>query len=88
MERDLTAGDEIADDWRARIVVDPAILAGKPIIRGTRLAVEFVLDLLAGGWSLDEVTGNYPGITGEDVRACLRYANDLLKAERAYPLNA
>ncbi len=84
----MTAADGADDDWRLRIVVDPTVLTGKPVIRGTRLAVEFVLDLLAGGWSPDEMIANYPGITGEDVRACLRYANDLVKAERVFPLNA
>ncbi|MGB3944636.1 MAG: DUF433 domain-containing protein [Methanothrix sp.] len=57
--------------WQDRIVVDPEILAGKPVIRGTRLAVEFVIGLLAQGWSEAEVLRNYPGLTSEDVQACL-----------------
>lgn len=62
--------------WQGRIVVDPEILAGKPVIRGTRLAVEFVIGLLAQGWSEAEVLRNYPGLTSEDVQACLSYARD------------
>lgn len=53
------------------IVLDPAILAGKPVIRGTRLSVEFVIGLLADGWSEAEVLENYPGIGHDDILACL-----------------
>jgi uncharacterized protein (DUF433 family) len=53
-----------------RIVVEPNILAGKPIISGTRLAVEFIIDLLAQGWSNEDIIENYC-ITIEDIRACL-----------------
>jgi uncharacterized protein (DUF433 family) len=73
-------------NWQERIVIDPNILVGKPTIRGTRLAVEFIIDLLAEGWPESEVLRNYPGITSEDIQACLRYASKLLKAERVYPL--
>ena len=59
--------------WQDRIVIDPAILAGKPVIKGTRLAVEFVIDLLAQGWSEPEILRNYPGMTSEDIQACLTY---------------
>ena len=72
-------------DWRERITVDPAILVGKPVVRGTRLAVEFILDLVAGGWSFDEVLANYPGLTVEDIRACVAYAKDVLSEERVFP---
>jgi uncharacterized protein (DUF433 family) len=54
-----------------RIVVDPTILAGKPVIRGTRIAVEFILELLAAGQSENEILANYPGLTREDILACL-----------------
>jgi uncharacterized protein (DUF433 family) len=67
------------------IVIDPAVLAGKPVIRGTRLSVEFVIGLLADGWSEAEIFENYPGIGHEDVRACLAYARDMLKDERVFP---
>ena len=57
-----------------RITADPQILGGKPIIRGTRLSVEFILDLLASGMSEEEILDDYPHITKEDIHACLRYA--------------
>jgi uncharacterized protein (DUF433 family) len=69
-----------------RIVIDPQVLAGKPVVRGTRLAVEFVIDLLAQGWSEADLLRNYPGLTHEDILACLAYAGQRLKAERIYPL--
>ena len=60
--------------WPERIVVDPEILAGKPAIRGTRLAVEFVLELLAAGQSESKILTNYPGLVREDILACRSYA--------------
>ena len=74
--------------WEDRITADPAVLVGKPVIKGSRLAVEFVVGLLAQGWTEAEVLHNYPGITREDILACLAYAQDVLKDERVYPLNA
>lgn len=73
--------------WQDRIVVDPAVLNGKPIVRGTRLSVEFIVDLLAQGWKETEILENYPGLTPEDIRACLAYASALLHAEKVYPAN-
>lgn len=73
--------------WEDRIVADPSVLVGKPVIKGTRLAVEFIVGLLARGWSAAEVLRNYPGIMHEDVLACLAYAQDRLKDERVYPLS-
>jgi uncharacterized protein (DUF433 family) len=72
--------------WPERIVIDPEILAGKPVIRGTRLAVEFILDLLAAGRSEADIVGNYPGLTREDIFACLAYASYLAHEYKAYPL--
>jgi uncharacterized protein (DUF433 family) len=62
--------------WPGRIVVDPDVLAGKPVVRGTRLAVEFILDLLAAGQSEADIVANYPGLRREDVLACLAYAQN------------
>ena len=73
-------------NWRDRVVIDPAILVGKPVVRGSRLAVEFIVDLLAQGWSQEDILRNYPGLTHEDIAACLAYASSLLKAEKVYPL--
>jgi len=71
-----------------RIAVDPEILAGKPVIRGTRLAVEFILELLAAGQSEKDLLANYPGLTHEDVLACLSYASYLAHEYKAYPIPA
>jgi uncharacterized protein (DUF433 family) len=72
--------------WTERITLNPDVLAGKPVIAGTRLAVEFIVDLLAQGWSEKDVLDNYPGITRDNIRACLKYASALLHDERVYPL--
>lgn len=71
--------------WNGRITADPDVLVGKPVVRGTRLAVEFVLELIATGWTFDEIVANYPGLTVEDIRACVAYAKDVLAEERVFP---
>jgi len=71
-----------------RITLDPEVLAGKPIIHGTRLAVEFVIGLMADGWNEADILQNYPGITHEDVIACLAYARDALSSEKLFPTAA
>jgi uncharacterized protein (DUF433 family) len=73
-------------DWAERILIDPEILVGKPVVRGTRLAVEFIIELLAQGWSHEEILQNYPGLTKEDILACLGYASNILRSEKVYPL--
>jgi uncharacterized protein (DUF433 family) len=75
--------EEATLDWQERVVIDPDVLVGKPIVRGTRLAVEFVIDFLAQGWTEAELLCNYPGLTHEDVQACLGYASATLQAEEA-----
>lgn len=72
--------------WQDRIIVDPTVLVGKPVIKGTRLAVEFIIDLLAQGWSETDILKNYPGLTREDIQACLAYASAILHSEKVYPL--
>ncbi len=72
--------------WQQRIIIDPEILVGKPVIKGTRLAVEFIIGLLAEGWSEHDILNNYPGLTSEDIKACLAYASEVLQSERVYPL--
>ena len=68
-----------------RIVLDPAVLAGKPVVRGTRLSVDFIIGLLADGWSEVDILRNYSGLTHDDVAACLAYARDVLNSEKVYP---
>lgn len=72
--------------WQDHITLDPAVLVGKPVIRNTRLAVDFVVGLLGDGWSDADILENYPGVTREDILACLRYASEALASERVYPL--
>ncbi len=70
--------------WQEHIVMDPSILVGKPVIKGTRISVEFMIDLLAQGWSETEILSNYPGLTHKDIQACLNYASAALHAEKVY----
>jgi uncharacterized protein (DUF433 family) len=73
-------------DWHDRIVVDPKVLTGKPVVRGTRISVELIVDLLAAGWSTTQILENYPHLTEGDIRACLSYASDLLREEQVLSL--
>ncbi|MBS1834541.1 MAG: DUF433 domain-containing protein [Acidobacteria bacterium] len=71
-----------------RITSDPEILSGKPIIRGTRLAVEFILEQLAAGATDAELIEDYPHLTREDILACLAYAAWIVKEFRPVPRTA
>lgn len=75
-------------DWRDRIEVNADVLVGKPVVRGTRIAVELILELLAAGESESELLSDYPRLTREDLLACLAYASHLAHEFRAYPLSA
>jgi uncharacterized protein (DUF433 family) len=68
-----------------RIALGPEVLTGKPVIRGTRLSVKFVIGLMAEGWSEADILGNYPGVTHDDIIACLAYARDALSSEKVFP---
>ena len=70
----------------ARILVDPKILTGKPVVRGTRISVEMVVGLLATGWSHEQILASYPHLSEEDIRACLAYASELLRKGKVYSL--
>jgi len=76
----------MTEEWKDRVTFDPDILAGKPIIKGTRISVEFILDLLANGWTTEEILKNYPQLKKEDITAVLKYATEILKEEKVYPL--
>jgi uncharacterized protein (DUF433 family) len=69
-------------NWKERITVNPKILVGKPVVRGTRIAVEFVIDLLGRGWTTEQILKEYDHLTADDIRACLAYASEVLKSER------
>jgi uncharacterized protein (DUF433 family) len=71
-----------------RIVLDEAILGGKPVIRGTRLAVEFIIGLMAEGWTEADILSNYEGLSHEDIAACLAYAREVMSGERVFPTAA
>lgn len=61
---------------QGRISVDPKVLVGKPVVKGARIAVELVVDLLAQGWTQQQILDSYPNLTAEDLRACLAFAAD------------
>jgi uncharacterized protein (DUF433 family) len=73
----------VQQDWKNRIVSDPAVLRGKPCIKGTRIPVPLILGYLAAGRQAPEITAEFPGLTTEDVAACLQYARDLSDFEMA-----
>jgi uncharacterized protein (DUF433 family) len=70
------------EDLRMRITVDPAVLTGKPVIRGMRISVEQIVTAIAAGASQEELLTDYPGLEPEDIQAALQYAADLVAAER------
>lgn len=69
-----------------RIEVNPEVAFGKPVIAGTRMAVGFILDLLAGGWSMADILKEYPHLKEEDVLACVRYAKEMVEEWKVFPL--
>ncbi|KAA0005211.1 MAG: DUF433 domain-containing protein [Thermoplasmata archaeon] len=68
------------------IVIDEEICGGKPVIKGTRISVEFILELLSNGWTYEEILKNYPQLKKEDILEAIKYAVDVLKEERIYIL--
>ena len=74
------------DKLLQRIKVDPRVLVGKPVIKGTRLSVESVLNQLAHGATVEELTAEYPGLTKEDIQACLLFASRSLDDTDFMPL--
>jgi len=62
--------------WQERIILNPEVLGGKPVVKGTRLAIEFIIELLAQGWATEDILRNYPGLTRDDIQACLGYASE------------
>ena len=69
-------------EWRERITSDPAVVVGKPVVRGTRISVELILGWLANGWTYDQVIESYPHITREDILAALAFTEEMLREEQ------
>lgn len=69
-----------------RIVVNPEIMVGKPVIKGTRITVELILRLLAQGMAEEEILENYPHLKKDDIRAVLEYAAQSIEEEQVFPL--
>ena len=69
-----------------RIIIDPGVMVGKPVIKGTRLTVEYILNLLAHGATADEILGEYDGLLQEDLQACLLFATKSLEDVSFMPL--
>ena len=72
--------------WQDYIVSDAEVLVGKPVVRGTRLAVEFLLGLFAAGWTTEQVLTSYPQLTPEALRAVFAYAAEIAKDEKVHQL--
>jgi uncharacterized protein (DUF433 family) len=68
-------------DWKDRITVDPDILVGKPIIKGTRISVELLMDRLADGWTMEQILEAYPRVTREDVLAAIAFVTEVFREE-------
>ena len=70
--------------WQDYIHSDPEVLLGKPVVKGTRLAVEFLFGLLAAGWSQDQILENYPSLSPEALRAVFAFAAEAMQEEAIY----
>lgn len=71
---------------KTKIISDIKILRGKPIIAGTRISVETILDLLSAGLSVERIIGEYPHLTKEGVYSAIKFAKDMMQKEEIYPL--
>lgn len=84
----MTMDRKSLGDFRDRIVVDPKILVGKPVVKGTRIPVSLILNLVGHGATFDEVVTDYPILTVEDIRAAILYAGARLEGEAVFSLAA
>ncbi len=73
-------------EWRGHIVSDKDVLLGKPVIKGTRISVELILELLADGWSEGQLLESYPHITGDDIKAVFAYLREGMQSELYLPV--
>lgn len=72
--------------WQDYIVSDPEVVVGKPVVRGTRLTVDFLLGLLAAGWSTEQLLASYPQLTPDSLRAVFAYAAEVTHDEMLHLL--
>jgi len=72
----------------ARIVSNPDVMLGKPVVEGTRITVELILEKLSGGESIDQILDSYPTLTREGALAAIKYAVDILRLDVVYPVGA
>lgn len=77
---------ENIDNWRDHVEINPDVLVGKPIIRGTRIGIDFILELLAQKWTINEILKNYPQLKEKDIQTALEYSAHAIKLESVYPL--
>jgi uncharacterized protein (DUF433 family) len=73
-------------DWRDHIYSDPTILLGKPIVKGTRVSVELILELFTNGWTFEQILESYPTITETDIRAIFSYLKVCISEELYFPI--
>ncbi len=78
----------ITEKLLERITLNPNVMTGKPVIKGTRLTVQFILGLLGHGASVEEILSEYKGLTREDIQACLLFATESLENTTFMPLTA
>ncbi len=70
------------DNLKDRIIVDPKILAGKPVVKGTRIPVYVILEAIEAGQTVEEIAENYPDLDEKDVKAAIRYATEIVEREK------
>ena len=74
-------------DWHQYIHSDPEILIGKPVVKGTRLSIDFILNLFANGWTQEQVLENYPTLTPDALRAVFAFAAECMSEEVLYTIS-
>lgn len=75
-------------NWKDHIISDPNILLGKPTIKGTRISVELILELLESGWTERMILNSYPNITEDSLRSVFSYLKDCIQQELYFPISA
>ncbi|HUE89857.1 MAG TPA: DUF433 domain-containing protein [Vicinamibacterales bacterium] len=75
-------------DWRTRIVANPEVLVGKPVVKGTRISVELLMDLLASGYTPQQIIEQYDHLTREDIQACLAYAKEVVQSRLRFEITS